>query len=154
MTNSKCRASLFGIGSDTTSFWNLQSNFFLTWNTVKTWKTIEVHTTLDSQLVFDNCFNKQIYFLKNVLATFYRSDKFKSFHTFLKAFELIRSTKGSQSLFRKHDLLHTISRKQWHVSNTVKNTFSSIHSYVNKSAEFKSAVRFGWNILKWWVVDD
>ena len=36
--------------------------------------------------------------------TFCRSDKFKSFHTFVQAFELIRSTKGHQLNIQKHDL--------------------------------------------------
>ena len=37
--------------------------------------------------------------------TFCRSDQFKSFHTFVQAFEFIRSTKGHQSNIQKHDLL-------------------------------------------------
>ena len=103
LKNSKCRASPVGIGSDTPSFWNLQSNLK---KHELLLKTEHMHAALDSHLVFDDFFNKQIAFLKNVLATFCRSDKFKSFYTFVLAFELIRSTKGSQSLFQKRDLLH------------------------------------------------
>ena len=50
LKNSKCRASPVGIGSDTPSFWNLQSNF------VKhelLQKTETLHATLDSHLVFN-----------------------------------------------------------------------------------------------------
>ena len=57
-------------------------------------------------LFFDDFFNKQLAFLKNVLATFWRSDKFKSFYTCVLAYELNRSTKGRQNPFQKHDLLH------------------------------------------------
>ena len=35
---------------------------------------------------------------------FCRSDKFKSFYTFVQAFEFIRSTKGHQLNIQKHDL--------------------------------------------------
>ena len=80
-----------------------------------------MHATLDSHLVFDDLFNKQVAFLKNVLATFCRSDKFKSFYTFVLAFELIRSTKGSQNPFQKHDLLHIQSRKNIDFQNTNNN---------------------------------
>ena len=37
--------------------------------------------------------------------TFCRSDQFKSFHTFVQAFEFIRSTKARQTSNQKHDLL-------------------------------------------------
>ena len=103
LKNSNCRASPVGIGSDTPSFWNLQSNFP---KHELLQKTEQLHATLDSHLVFDDFVNKKIAFLKNVLATFCRSDKFKSFYTFVLAFELIRSTKGRQNPFQKHDLLH------------------------------------------------
>ena len=69
-------------------------------------KAQKKHATLDSQLVFDECFNKQIAFLKNALATFCRSDEFKSFHTFVQPSELIRSATCRQNYFQIRDLLH------------------------------------------------
>ena len=60
-----------------------------------------LHATLDSQLVFDDFLTSESCFLKNVLATFCRSDNFKSFHTCLKAFALIRSATGRQTFFEK-----------------------------------------------------
>ena len=39
--------------------------------------------------------------------SFWRSDKFKSLYKCVQAFEIIRSKKGCQNLFQKHDLLQT-----------------------------------------------
>ena len=69
-------------------------------------KLKKMHATLDSHFAFDDFLNKQIAFLKKVLATFCRSDKFKGFYTFVLAFELIRSTTGRQNPFQQRDLLH------------------------------------------------
>ena len=44
-------------------------------------------------------------FLKKVLSTFFRSEKFKSWYSCIQAFELIRSKKGCQYLFQKHEIL-------------------------------------------------
>ena len=63
-----------------------------------------MHATLDSHLVFDDFFNKQIAFLKNVLATFCRSDKFKSLYKCVETSEMIISTKGCQHICLKCDL--------------------------------------------------
>ena len=41
--------------------------------------------------------------------SFWRSDKFKSLYKCVQAFEFIRSKKGCQNLFQKHDLL----QKNW-----------------------------------------
>ena len=51
-------------------------------------------------------------FLKKVLSTFFRSDKFKILYSCVQAFEFIRSKKGCKNPFQKHDLL----QKSWTIA--------------------------------------
>ena len=41
-----------------------------------------------------------------------------------------------------------------HFREHVENQFWPVLQYVKKYAEFNGAIRFGWNLLKWWVFDD
>ena len=43
---------------------------------------------------------------------------------------------------------------KYHFRNDVENQFWPVLQYVKKYAEFKSAIHFGWNLLKWWVFGD
>ena len=45
-------------------------------------------------------------------------------------------------------------QKKYHFRKNVKNQFWPVLKYVKKYAEFNGAIRFGWNLLKWWVFDD
>ena len=60
-------------------------------------------------------------FLNVWLMTFCRSDQFKSFHTFVQAFEFIRSIKAHQTNIQKHDLL----QKNWKFACGLRN--ESLH---------------------------
>ena len=90
--------------------------------------------------VFDDLFNKQIEFLENVLAPFCRSDEFKSVHTFLKAFEIIRSarssTKHSKTRFTKH-----ITHKERHPKKC-RNIFLPSVAICIFYVDFESSVGF------------
>ena len=47
-----------------------------------------------------------------------------------------------------------ILQKKYNFRKNVKNQFWPVLKYVKKYAEFNGAIRFGWNLLKWWVFDD
>ena len=44
--------------------------------------------------------------------------------------------------------------KKCHFRTNVENQFWPVLQYVEKYADFESAVHFAWNLLKWWVLDD
>ena len=56
------------------------------------------------------CFSSDWYFvfLKNVFATFFRSEKFKLLYSCVQSFEFIRSAKGHQLNIQKHEILQKI----------------------------------------------
>ena len=47
-------------------------------------------------------------FLKKVLSTFFRSEKFKILYSCVQSFEFIRSAKGHQLNIQKHEILQKI----------------------------------------------
>ena len=56
------------------------------------------------------CFFSDWYFvfLKKVLSTFFRSEKFKILYSCVQSFEFIRSAKGHQLNIQKHEILQKI----------------------------------------------
>ena len=97
-------------------------------------QTENLHATLDSHLVFDDFFNTQIALLKNVLATFCRSDKFKSTHTLVQPFEFIRSTKGCQHLKNKTRFTTQVFPNKRNMFQKVKSQVCSMLSHVKRCA--------------------
>ena len=67
---------------------------------------------------------QSIAFLKNVLATFFISDKFKSLCTCVEGFELIRLVKGHQLNIQKRDLLHIQLRNNLDIRKMSKHIFA------------------------------
>ena len=53
----------------------------------------------------------------------------------------------------EHSLMVFISKRN-HIRKNAESQFWPVLQYVTKYAEFKSAIHFGWNLLKMWVFDN